>query len=64
MEQKTPNSSRGYQKQINKNIQPPSPPKKKVTHDYASPTARKIPLFMDAIASGDMCAVQKFIHSG
>jgi ankyrin repeat protein len=61
MEQKTPNSSKGYQKQINKNIQPPSPPKKKETHDYSSPTAKKIPLFMDAIASGDIGAVQKFI---
>ena len=62
MEQKTPNSSQGYQKQINKNIQPPSPSKKKETHDYSSPTAKKIPLFMDAISSGDLSVVQKFIE--
>ena len=63
MEQKTPSSSQGYQKkQINKNIQPPSPSKKKETHDYSSPTAKKIPLFMDAISSGDVGAVQKFIE--
>ncbi len=64
MEQKTPNSSKGYQKQVNMNIQPPSSSKKKETHDYSSPTAKKIPLFMDALAIGDISAVQKFIHFG
>ena len=62
MEQKTPISSQGYQKKITKNIQPPSPSKKKETHDYTSPMAKKIPLFMDAISSGDLSAVQKFIE--
>ncbi len=61
MEQKTPISSQGYQKKSNKNIQPLSPTKKKETHDYSSPIAKKIPLFMDAISSGDISAVQKFI---
>jgi ankyrin repeat protein len=65
MEQKTPSSSQGYQKkQIDKNIQPPSPSKKKETHDYSSPIAKKIPLFMDAISNGDLSAVQKFIEEG
>jgi ankyrin repeat protein len=65
MEQKPPGSSQGYQKkQIDKNIQPPSPSKKKETHDYSSPTAKKIPLFMEAISNGEVSAVQKFIEEG
>jgi ankyrin repeat protein len=61
MDQKTPISSQGYQKKIIKNIPPPSSSKKKEAHDYSSPIAKKIPLFMDAISSGDIEAVQKFI---
>jgi len=61
MEPKTPISSQGYQKKTTNIIHPP-PSKKKETQDYSSPMAKKIPLFFEAVKSGDLEAVQKFIN--
>ncbi len=61
MERKAPNSSRGYQKKIHKNIRLPFPSEKKA-HDYSSAIAKKIPLVMDALSRADSGVVQKFIE--
>jgi ankyrin repeat protein len=67
MESKMPGPSKGYQKQIKKNesgAQPRSKPKISHSTDYSSPTAKKWPLFVDALEKGDLDAVKKLIEEG
>ncbi len=64
MENKPPSPSKGYQKQI-KTIPASQPsPAKKVQHDYASPAAKKWPLLKEALESGNVEGVKKFIEEG
>ena len=67
MEDKTPDSSpapsKGYQKKVIPPSSQPTPVKKPVA-DYSSPKAKQLPLFIEALESGNIDGVKKFIEEG
>jgi ankyrin repeat protein len=63
METMSPGPSKGYQKQVQK-TETNAPKKSKPTVDYSSPTAKKWPLMLSALESGDLEAVKKYIEEG
>ena len=63
MENPVPGPSKGYQKQIKKEA-PKINPEKKVNIDYSSPTAKKWPLLLEALESGNVERVKKYIEEG
>jgi len=62
MESITPGTGKGYQKQIKKT--PPTKLKTNRTTDYSSPMAKKWPLFLDALESGNVDGVKQIIEEG
>lgn len=66
MEQKAPGPSKGYQKQIKKDAQPPAKPKRdsNAPLDYSSPAAKKWPKLIEAIRSGNAGEVRQLIEEG
>lgn len=60
---KSPGPSKGYQKQVQK-TEMNVPKKAKPTVDYSSPTAKKWPLMLSALESGNLEAVKKYIEEG
>ncbi|HUI45595.1 MAG TPA: ankyrin repeat domain-containing protein [Nitrospirota bacterium] len=62
MESTTPGSAKGYQKQVKK--EPPPKPKANRTTDYSSPMAKKWPLFLNALESGNVDDVKQIIEDG
>jgi ankyrin repeat protein len=67
MENKSPNPSMGYQKKIKKDeagMKKPPKPKAAQSTDYSSPTAKKWPLFIEAIEKGNVDIVNQLIEEG
>ena len=67
MENKVPGPSKGYQKQIKKDVpqaRPLSKAKGSSHTGYSSPAAKKWPLFLEAVESGNVDAVNKLIEEG
>jgi ankyrin repeat protein len=67
MENKTPGPSKGYQKQIKKDdpkTRPLSKAKGNPHPDYSSPSAKKWPLFKEALESGNVDVVNQLIEEG
>ncbi len=67
MENKVPGPSKGYQKQIKKDVpkaRPLSKAKGSSQPDYSSSAAKKWPLFLEAVESGNVDVVNKLIEEG
>lgn len=69
MENKSPGPSKGYQKQLKKEVKDTPPPKAKrdlkdYTPDYSSPTAKKWPLLLEALQNGKADVVKQLIEEG
>lgn len=67
MENKPPGPSKGYQKQIKKDdpkARPLSKAKGSPHPDYSSPAAKKWPLFIEAVESGNVDVVNQLIEEG
>jgi ankyrin repeat protein len=66
MENPVPGPSKGYQKKIKKDGEPAPKinPEKKANIDYSSPMAKKWPLLLDALESGNVDSVKKYIEEG
>ncbi len=63
MENTPQGPSKGYQKQVQKTTTD-APKKAKSPVDYSSPTAKKWPLMVDALNSGNVDAVKQLIEEG
>jgi len=67
MENKVPGPAKGYQKkpkQDGKNVKPSKASQGKYNPDYSSPTAKKWPLLLEALESGNVGIVKQLIEEG